>query len=402
MEKIKASALVIDDEEDMLMLCSQVLQGVLTEVDQAGSSSEARAAFHKKTYDLVLTDINIDAGGNGVALAQEIRNISPDTRIILMTADPTLETAIGGMKSGVMEYIIKPFSIDYLTSVVRNVFEKGKLTSELEREKAMKQELESAYSQLKSSEKVKDAFLSRLNHELRTPMAIALASSELLGQQLKEEKELELWGCSEKALRNLQLAIGELLLFSDLLKGSLKLDKKPTDLWTLLAETTKGLKFLYDDMEIKVKLQSEGEAYLVPVAQDLVGEAFRQLLVNAVKFNKKGGSVAVRAHYAADRVVFSFSNSGMDVSEVDMPHLFDSFFQTADYLTREVGGIGLGLATVKQIMDAHGGGATAHKNQAGGGMTFAISLPREDNKITGENLSGHRESNPELMHPKHA
>lgn len=380
MEKIKASALVIDDEEDMLMLCSQVLEGVLTEVEQASSSSEARAAFHKRTFDLVLTDINIDEGGNGVALAQEVRNLSPDTKVIMMTADPTLETAIGGMKSGVMEYIIKPFSIDYLTSVVRNVFEKGKLTSELEREKAMKQELESAYSQLKSSEKVKDAFLSRVNHELRTPMSIALASSELLGQQLKGEKELELWRCSDRGLRNLQLAIGELLLFSDLLKGSMKLDKKPTDLWALLTKTSRDLKFLYDDMEIKAELQAEGEPYLVPAAQDLIGEAFRQLLVNAVKFNKKGGSVAVKAHYGPDRAVFSFSNSGMEVSEEDVPRLFDSFFQAADYLTREVGGIGLGLATVKQIMEAHGGAATAQKNPAGGGMTFAISLPREELK----------------------
>lgn len=377
MEKIKASALVIDDEEDMLVLCSRVLGSVLTEVQQAGSSSEARAAFHKRTFDLVLTDINIDRGGSGVALAQEIRNISPDTRIIMMTADPTLETAIGGMKSGVMEYIIKPFSMDYLSSVVRNVFEKGKLTSELEREKAMKHELEAAYSQLKASEKVKDAFLSRVNHELRTPLSIALASSELLGQQLKGENELELWRCSDRALRNLQLAIGEVLLFSDLLKGSVKPDKKPADLWTLLGETSRGLKFLYDDMEIKVDLQLEGEAYAVAVAGDLIGEAFRQLLLNAVKFNKKGGRIAVRAHYGADRAVFSFSNTGMEVKEEDMPHLFDSFFQAADYLTREVGGIGLGLATVKQIMEAHGGGVTAQKNPAGDGMTFSVSLPKD-------------------------
>lgn len=380
MEKINASALVIEDEEEMLMLCSRVLETVLTDVVEASSSAEARAAFHKKTFDLVLTDINLDSGGNGVALAQEIRNISPSTKIIMMTADPTLETAIGGMKSGVVEYIIKPFSIDYLESVVRNTFEKGKLTSELERAKAMKQELQSAYSQLKSSERVKDAFLSRVNHELRTPMSIALASSELLGQQLKGEKDLELWRCSDRALRSLQLAIGELLLFSDLLKGSMKLDKKPSDLWALLGKVSRGLTFLYDDMDIKVALLSEGEPYLLPVAPELVGEAFKQLLVNAVKFNKKGGSVEVRARYGADRVVFSFTNTGLEVKEEDMPHLFDSFFQAADYLTREVGGIGLGLATVKQIIEAHGGVVTAQKNQAGGGMTFSVSLPREEPK----------------------
>jgi signal transduction histidine kinase len=375
MEKIQASVLVIDDEEEMLMLCSRVLASVVTEVDEASSSFQAREAFHKKTYDLVLTDINIDKGGDGVALAQEIRNISPNTKVIMMTADPTIDSAIGGMKSGAVEYIIKPFSIDYLASVARNTFEKGMLSSELAREKTMKQELEAAYSQLKASESVKDAFLSRINHELRTPVSIAMTSSELLGQQLKAADDLALWGRSDKALRNLHLAIGELLLFSDLLKGTLKPDRKPLDLPALLAETSSGLKFLYDDMKIKVELLTEGEPYQVAADPVLLGEAFKQLLVNAVKFNRKGGSVTVKAHYFDDRVIVSVSNTGLVVSDEAMPHLFDSFFQAADYLTREVGGIGLGLATVKQIMEAHDGGITVQKNPEGG-MTFSVLLPR--------------------------
>ena len=82
MKKIKASVLVIDDQEEMRALCARVLEEVVSEVAEAGSSTEARAAFHKKTYDLVLTDINLDAKGNGVMLAQEIKGISPGTKEI--------------------------------------------------------------------------------------------------------------------------------------------------------------------------------------------------------------------------------------------------------------------------------------------------------------------------------
>jgi signal transduction histidine kinase len=376
MEKLKVSALVIDDQEDMLMLCSRVLAETVTDVQEAASSAEARAAFHKKTFDLVLTDINIDAEGDGVAMAQEIRNISPDTKVIMMTADPTIETAIGGLKSGVMEYIIKPFSQEYLGSVVRNAFEKAKLSSELDREKAMKQELEAAYSQLKASESAKDAFLARVNHELRTPMAIALTSSELLGQELKGEKELQLWKRSDRALKGLQLYLEELLLYSGLLKGELKIDKKETDLLALARATSASLKFLYDEMAITVDITAEGEPYPLLADPELMTVAFRQLLVNGVKFNKKGGSITVRAHYTPERAAFSFSDTGPGVSDEAMPHLFDSFFQAADYLTREVGGIGLGLATVKQIVEANGGTVIAQKNPAGSGMTFLVALPR--------------------------
>ncbi len=376
MEKIKASALVIDDQEEMLLLCTQALGELVTEVHEAQTSSAARELFHRRSFDLVLTDINIDKDGDGVALAQEIKNLSPDTKVIMMTADPTLETAIGGIKSGVLEYIIKPFSLEYLSSVVHNVFEKAKLSSELEREKAMKQELEAAYAQLKSFEKTKDSIIARVNHELRTPMAIALASSEMLGQQLKDARDQETWDRSHKALRALQLVLGELLTFSELLKGEMKADKKPTDLWTLLGTVSSGLKFLYDDMQTKVELLREGEPYEVMADPELVSEAFRQLLVNAVKFNKKGGSITVKAHYGPERAVFAFSDTGPGVSDEAMPHLFDSFFQAADYLTREVGGIGLGLAIVKQIAEVHGGAVAAQKNLEGGGMTFSVSIPK--------------------------
>lgn len=377
MEKLKVSALVIDDQEDMLMLCSRVLAECVTEVAEAASCSEARAAFRKKPFDLVLTDINIDADGDGVILAQEIKNIAPDTKIIMMTADPTLESAIGGLKSGVMEYIIKPFSPEYLASVVRNAFEKAKLSSELEREKAMKRELEAAYSQLKASESAKDAFLSRVNHELRTPLAIALTSSELLGQGLTEDKDLQLWTRSDRALKRLQLSIGELLLYSGLLKGELKVQPKETDLLALLRETSGALKFLYDDMDITVEISAEGEHYALPADPALMAEVFKQLLFNGVKFNKKGGSISARAHFLPDHAAFSFSNTGAGVRDEDMPHLFDSFFQAADYLTREVGGIGLGLATVKQIAEAHGGTVSAQKDPSGVGMMFTVSLPRK-------------------------
>jgi signal transduction histidine kinase len=292
----------------------------------------------------------------------------------MMTADPTLENAIGGLKSGASDYIIKPFSIDHLSSVVRSVFEKAALSSELQREKALKKELEDAYAQLKATEGAKDAFLGRVNHELRTPLAIAVTSCELLSAQLQGPQK-ELCVKTEKALKWLQLEIGELLLYSGLLKGELKIEKAPVDLWTLLEETSAGLKFIYEDMAITVNLAREGESFTVPADARLMAEVFRQLLVNGVKFNKKGGAINVRVRYASDHIMFWFSDTGPGVKDDLLPHLFDSMVQAADYLTREVGGIGLGLATVKRIVEAHGGGVAAQKNPDGG-MQFSLSLPR--------------------------
>ncbi len=375
MEKIKASALVVDDQQDMLFLCSKVLGDVVTEVVPASSCAAARAAFHARIFDVILTDINIDADGDGIGLAQEIRNVSPATSVVIMTADPTIETAIGGLKSGAMEYIIKPFSPDYLGSVIRNTLTKGKLSSELETARAFKVELEAAYGQLKNSERVKDAFLARLNHELRTPLSIALASSELLGQQLGEGKASEMWRRSDKALKNLHLIIEELLLFSDLLKENIKLVKEDCDLWALLGAAVRELDFLREDLSLEVDLVRDGVPFPVLADREMLRAVFKQLFTNAVKFNKKGGSVQVRAVYLSGRVLVSFADTGYGVSDAAMPHIFEGFFQAADYLTREVGGVGLGLATVKHVIEAHGGAVSAQRNPAGEGMTFTISLP---------------------------
>lgn len=377
MDKIQASALVIDDQEEMLSLCSGVLAGLVTEVQEASSTAAARAAFHKRTFDLVLTDINIDAQGDGIELAREIRNLAPATIVVIMTAQPSLETAIGGLKTGASAYILKPFSIDYLESVIRSAFEKSRLTAELESEKAFKAEIAAAYAQLQESARLKNAFLGRLNHELRTPLAIALASSELLGREIGDPAGKEVWARSDGALRRLALVIDELLLFSDLLKGEVKLQREDCDLQALLQETSARLKFLYDEMGLSVSFSREGEPGPVNCDPAMLREVFKHLLMNAVKFNKQGGSIAVKSAYSPAKALFTFSDSGGGVDEADMPKLFDNFFQAADYLTREVGGVGLGLATVKRIVEAHGGGVSAHKNAPGPGLTFSFWLPRD-------------------------
>jgi len=375
MEKIQASVLIIDDQEEMLSLCATVLGGIVAEVAAVSSSKAARSAFRSNTFDLVLTDINIDEDGDGIALAQEIKNISPATSVVIMTATPTIATAIGGLKTGALEYIIKPFAAEYLESVIRNTLERAKLSTELERTKAVKAELEAAYAQLRDSECVKDAFLSRINHELRTPLAIAITSSDILGRQCQERESAEVWQRSDKALKNLHLVIDELLLFSDLLKENLKLKKTESDLWALLETVAGGFKTVFEEMELTVGLSLEGETYPVAADAEMMHAVFKQLLTNAVKFNKKGGAISVRASYQPGRVVFYFTDTGTGVTEQAMPRIFDGFFQAADYLTRSVGGIGLGLATVKYIVEAHGGGVSVQKNTPGPGVTFLIFLP---------------------------
>lgn len=207
-----------------------------------------------------------------------------------------------------------------------------------------------------------------------------MASAELLGTELKEERARGLWERSGRALSNLNLRIEELLLFSGLLKGDIKISREPCDLRTILEASARSLDFLYNELGVSLELSAEGTPVPVPADPEMMAAVFRQLLSNAAKFCSRGGSVSVRAGSRADKVLFHFADTGCGVSDEAMPRIFDGFFQAADYLTRSAGGIGLGLATVKHIVEAHGGRVTARKNTPAPGMTFTVMLPAPANK----------------------
>ena len=106
----------------------------------------------------------------------------------------------------------------------------------------------------------------------------------------------------------------------------------------------------------------------------LISEAFKQLMRNAVRFNKKGGKVFVLARYSLHNVSFVFSDTGIGMSPGAMSWLFTPFYQAAYHLTREVGGVGLGLAMVRKIALLHGGNILAQINPEGG-MIFTFAIP---------------------------
>src|SRR4029077_18263791 len=108
---------------------------------------------------------------------------------------------------------------------------------------------------------------------------------------------------------------------------------------------------------------------------DLLETAFKHLMNNAVHFNKKGGLIKLQAKNQGDQVQISFADTGIGIPNDKVSMVFDSFYQVADYMTRDVGGIGLGLAIVRRIVEAHGGSIMVQSRE-GQGSEFRILLPQ--------------------------
>jgi class 3 adenylate cyclase len=148
--------LVVDDEAPIRDICDQTLTRAGYEVRTVSSGAEALPLLNKG-WDIVLTDFAMPGAVDGNELVRRVRTLG-SADVILMTAYPTLDTAIQALKDGAFDYLIKPFSLDALLMAVKRCVTKRELSQELAREKQLREELHQAYARLEQMEQVREAF----------------------------------------------------------------------------------------------------------------------------------------------------------------------------------------------------------------------------------------------------
>jgi signal transduction histidine kinase len=370
----KPRLLVVDDEESIRRICHRTLVALSCDVDIASNGAEALERFKTGIYDIVITDLTMPGGLDGRGLLEEIKRCAPLTDVIVMTAFPALENAIPILKQGAYDYLIKPFTPDVLRSVVARCLEKRRLSEDLSREKRLRQELEAAYGQLQEMENLKEAFLARVNHELRIPLAPSLMALDLLANSLSNSEHQELCGLLRRRLHQLQETIESILLFSSLKKPDFVCSKTLVDIQEQITEVIGNYQSLAKEKGLT--LYQDFHMIPVPLLADpaLLQTLFKNLLFNAIQFTPQGGTIRITLKGTPEQISIAFQDTGIGIPAEKMPRMFDSFYQVAHYLTREVGGLGLGLALSRRIAELHGG--TIHiDSQEGKGSTFTVWLP---------------------------
>jgi signal transduction histidine kinase len=367
--------LLVDDDEPLRALCVRVLVGPELSVDTAASAEEAWARLNEREYDCVLTDISMPGPMDGTALAEEIRGRFPSTDVLIMTGDPDLTTAVSTLRSGARDYLTKPFTTAALQAAVSRCFERRRLSADLDAERALRRELEAAYGELQKTEHAKDAFIARLNHELRTPLTVAIASAEMLADMTDPLEIRRVVTMLRSSLTRENEVIEELLLFSRLSSGALVIQSSEFAVEDMLRSLVEDFRSVWEEKRLSVEVACGGPRCIFRGDPALLRTAFRQLLLNAIRFNTKGGSVRIEARCGPGNLEVLFADTGIGVAPEARARVFDRFYQVAEHMTRKVGGLGLGLATVRRIVEAHGG-VIRIEDREGGGSAFRISLPR--------------------------
>lgn len=247
---------------------------------------------------------------------------------------------------------------------------------DLSQQKQLENRLRQQAEQLEQANHVKDEFLAVLSHELRSPLNSILGWSKLLRSRKLDEATTTraLETIERNATMQTQL-IEDLLDVSRILQGKTSLNVCPVDLaWTIEAAI--------DTVRLSAQAKSiQVECLIAPTVGVVLGDPNRlqqviwNLLSNAIKFTPSGGRVSIHLDSDGTQAQIHVSDTGKGISAEFLPHVFEYFRQADSSTTRTQGGLGLGLAIVRHLVELHGGTVWASSPGVGKGATFTVTLP---------------------------
>jgi PAS domain S-box-containing protein len=224
--------------------------------------------------------------------------------------------------------------------------------------------------------RLKDEFLATVSHELRTPLTAMLGWTHLLrAGYLDEPSARSALETIERNARSQAQLIDDLLDVSRIITGNLRLDVRQIDPASFIEAAIEALR---PAAEAKgVRLQKVMDTGVSSIAGDpaRLQQVVWNLLSNAIKFTPRGGRVQVRLERVNSHIEIAVSDTGSGINHKFLPHVFDRFRQADQSTTREYGGLGLGLAIVRHLVELHGGSVRAESHGEGKGATFTVLLP---------------------------
>jgi PAS domain S-box-containing protein len=242
--------------------------------------------------------------------------------------------------------------------------ERGRLI----REQVARQEAERA-------NQMKDEFLAILSHELRTPLNAILGWSRLLRVKKFDEETIDkALETIERNAKSQSQLIEDILDVSRILRGKLNLNKHPIRLESVIELAIDSLQPLAEDKSIVLELTRSPNVGAVIGDSDRLQQIVWNLLSNAIKFTPEEGKVEVRLESVGDEAQIQIIDNGIGIAPDFLPYVFDRFRQADSSTTRSYGGLGLGLAIVRHLVEQHGGKVYA-ENNPGEGAKFTVALP---------------------------
>ncbi|HYY43093.1 MAG TPA: GAF domain-containing protein, partial [Pyrinomonadaceae bacterium] len=237
-------------------------------------------------------------------------------------------------------------------------------------------EKERLYHEAQESSRLKDEFLATVSHELRTPLTAILGWAHMLRTgQFDEHSTAKAFETIERNARAQSQLIDDLLDVSRIITGKLRIDVRPIDPNSFIEAAVEAVRPAAEAKGVRVQRIMDTGVATVSGDPVRLQQVVWNLLSNAIKFTPKGGRVQVRLERVNSHIEIAVSDSGTGIQPEFLPYVFDRFRQADQRTTRQHGGLGLGLAIVRHLVELHGGTVRAESLGAGQGSVFTVLLP---------------------------
>jgi len=238
-----------------------------------------------------------------------------------------------------------------------------------------RQALEESNQKLMELDQIKSRFFANISHELRTPLTLLLAPLESLLRRFNLEPDTKdlLVTMHSNGMRLLKL-INDLLDLVRLESGRMEVKREPLEVAGFVKGLASAARQVADDKRLRLETVVDPALGTVLGDSDKLEKIVLNLLFNALKFTPAGGRVELRAEKQGEEFVLTVADTGMGISEKNLPHVFDRFWQADGSSKRKYQGVGIGLALVKELVEIQGGKVIV-QSQEGKGTTFTVTLP---------------------------
>ena len=359
--------LIVDDETAQMKALCNTLRDHNYQTVGFSSAKAALAELEKTEFDLLLSDLMMPEM-NGIQLLQAARKKNPGLVCIIMTGEGTIATAVEAMKSGALDYILKPFKLSAILPVLERALSVRKLRLE---NAALAQRVEERTAELEAANKELEAFSYSVSHDLRAPLRHINGFTDLLlqsGSALSEHNQRYL-GLISTAAKQMNQLIDDLLDFSR--NSRVEIQQTKVDLQEMIE------KILQDSQPEMANRKIIFEKQPLPSVQgdpSLLRQVFCNLILNAVKYSRKRDVAKIEigcAEKTKNEVIIFVRDNGVGFDMKYADKLFGVFQRL--HGQDEFEGTGIGLANVRRIVARHGGRTWAEA-KVDEGATFFVTL----------------------------
>jgi len=234
-----------------------------------------------------------------------------------------------------------------------------------------------AQQQLRDANERKDEFLAMLAHELRNPLAPISAAADLLRMaQVDEARLRQTSGIITRQVRHMTSLVNDLMDVSRVTRGLVTLEHEILDAQQIVADAIEQTRPLIDARRHRLQLDLAPQPVFVRGDRKRLVQVLANLLNNAAKYTPEGGAIVLALRVEGTQVTFSVRDNGIGMAQELMRDVFELFMQAKRSPDRSQGGLGIGLALVRSLVELHGGQVAVHSSGPGAGSEFTVALPR--------------------------